>query len=313
MAPGLVHVAVGVLLNDRDEVLLSLRHPDSHQGGLWEFPGGKLEPGEPLLEGLRREFREELGIEVLSASPLRRVHHCYADKEVLLDTCLIHDYRGEPRGMEGQAVEWRALSGLQASDFPAANLPILASLRLAPQLFITPECEGEEALLALLSQQLRAGRRMILLRQKQLDAATYRRRYSAAAELCSAANCVLLYSHADGPPPGFVPPAYHSSATELMALSGRPLAAPGLFSAACHNAEELARARALGADLVLLSPVRPTPTHPEAAPLGWQGFATLAATAGLPVFALGGVAPGDLAQARRHGAWGVAGISAFLG
>lgn len=312
MAPGLVHVAVGVLLNGQDEVLLSLRHPDSHQGGLWEFPGGKLEPGESLFEGLRREFSEELDIEILSATPLRRIRHRYADKEVLLDTCLIHEVRGQPRGMEGQVVQWRALSSLKASDFPAANLPILGTLRLATQLFITPELDSEQALLAVLRQQLSAGRRMIQLRQKQLDTASYRRRYSAAAALCSAQGCVLFYSHAEGPPPDLPLSAYHSSAAELMTLGSRPLVAPGLFSAACHNLRELARARELGADMVLLSPVLPTPSHPGAQALGWTRFAELAGAAGVPVFALGGVGPGDLERARRHGAWGVAGISAFL-
>jgi 8-oxo-dGTP diphosphatase len=83
------------------------------------------------------------------------------------------------------------------------------------------------------------------------------------------------------------------------------------FGASCHDAADLERARALGADYAVLGPVRATPTHPGATPLGWEGFARLAVGAGLPVYAIGGVGPAEIPQAWRHGAQGVAGISAF--
>lgn len=124
-----VHVAVGVLLNDKREVLIALRPAQSHQGGLWEFPGGKVESGESVEHALNREFEEELGISVQSCSPLTQIRHEYTDKSVLLDVWRIESFSGIPKGREGQSIEWRALSQLEAADFPKANEPIIRALR----------------------------------------------------------------------------------------------------------------------------------------------------------------------------------------
>jgi 8-oxo-dGTP diphosphatase len=104
---------------------------------------------------------------------------------------------------------------------------------------------------------------------------------------------------------------FHATAERLRALRGRPVPADRWFGASCHDAADLARAAALGADYAVLGPVRPTPTHPGAAPLGWEGFARLAVGAGLPVYAIGGLGPRDLGMAWRHGGQGVAAISAY--
>ena len=92
----LVHVAVGVLFNACGEVLITRRPDHLHQGGLWEFPGGKVEPGEQVRTALERELKEELGVEVLDARPLIRIHHVYDDRQVLLDVWRIKDYAGQP-------------------------------------------------------------------------------------------------------------------------------------------------------------------------------------------------------------------------
>ncbi len=123
-----VHVAVGVVRNEDGEVLISLRHPDSHQGGLWEFPGGKVEAGESLQVALARELREELGIEAGALAPLLEVRHDYGDKQVLLDVWLVESFSGEARGLEGQAVRWVKPGKLHDYDFPAANYPILQAV-----------------------------------------------------------------------------------------------------------------------------------------------------------------------------------------
>jgi 8-oxo-dGTP diphosphatase len=106
---------------------------------------------------------------------------------------------------------------------------------------------------------------------------------------------------------------FHATAAVLSQLRARPVAAEKWFGASCHGAADLARARELGADYAVLGPVRTTATHPDAAPLGWERFAQLAIGAGLPVYAIGGLGPADLAAAWQHGAQGVAGISAFWG
>ena len=120
-----VHVAVGVLRNSAGEILISLRHPDSHQGNLWEFPGGKVEQGESVQAALLRELREELGIVIGASSPLVEIAHDYPDKSVLLDVWLIDSFSGEPHGAEGQALAWCAPDRLKEYAFPAANDPIV--------------------------------------------------------------------------------------------------------------------------------------------------------------------------------------------
>jgi len=120
-----LHVAVGVIGNQRGEILISRRHESSHQGGLWEFPGGKVEPGESVTEALSRELREELGIEVGGVRPLVQVSHDYADKPVLLDVWIVEGFEGEAQGREGQPLLWVAPSLLATYEFPAANQAIV--------------------------------------------------------------------------------------------------------------------------------------------------------------------------------------------
>jgi len=119
---------VGVVLNAEQQVLVAKRAPHLHQGGLWEFPGGKLEPGETVQQALRRELLEELAITVEAAEPLLRVEHDYADKQVVLDVWLVKGFSGTPLGCQGQAIQWSGVAELQASDFPAANAAIIERL-----------------------------------------------------------------------------------------------------------------------------------------------------------------------------------------
>ena len=124
----IIHVVVGVLLNDNHEVLIALRSAASHQGGFWEFPGGKVEEGESVECALNREFEEELGISVQACTELTQIKHEYADKSVMLDVWRIEKFSGIPQGREGQVIEWRALSKLRAVDFPKANERIIRIL-----------------------------------------------------------------------------------------------------------------------------------------------------------------------------------------
>ncbi|MFK8042219.1 8-oxo-dGTP diphosphatase MutT [Congregibacter sp.] len=124
----LVHVAVAVILGDHEQVLLTQRHANSHQGGLWEFPGGKLEPGESLSSALIRELREELGIEVSAHYALLQIEHDYGDKRVLLDVHCVTEFDGEPSPCEGQPMRWVDVTELGDYAFPQANEPILRAL-----------------------------------------------------------------------------------------------------------------------------------------------------------------------------------------
>lgn len=124
----LVTVAVGILIDDAGRVLVTRRAPDAHQGGLWEFPGGKVEADETLLEALTRELREELGVSVEAAEALMVLEHDYGDKQVRLDVHRVTRWSGEPRGLEGQPLAWQRPEKLRNWKFPAANRPILEGL-----------------------------------------------------------------------------------------------------------------------------------------------------------------------------------------
>lgn len=129
-----VHVAVGVIYNPQSEILIARRHDDAHQGGLWEFPGGKVETGETVCDALARELHEELGIVVHTAScaQLLEIRHDYTDKVVLLDVWKVLEFDGEALGKEGQPLKWVQPQALPEYDFPAANVAIVdAILKLA--------------------------------------------------------------------------------------------------------------------------------------------------------------------------------------
>jgi 8-oxo-dGTP diphosphatase len=124
----LVHVAVGVILDKHRNVLITRRAQDAHQGGLWEFPGGKVETGESLTAALTRELREELGIVIGRTSALLEVRHDYGDKTVLLDVHVVWEFSGEALGLEDQPLAWVAARELARYAFPAANMPIVTAI-----------------------------------------------------------------------------------------------------------------------------------------------------------------------------------------
>jgi 8-oxo-dGTP diphosphatase len=123
-----VHVAVGVVINAQGFILVSKRPDHVHLGGLWEFPGGKVEPDENVQQALTRELLEELAIAVISSEPLIAIEHDYSDKSVLLDVWWVDDFDGEPHGREGQLWQWIAVEALRGLEFPAANKPIIDAI-----------------------------------------------------------------------------------------------------------------------------------------------------------------------------------------
>jgi len=128
---GVLEVAVGVVLNEAGEVLIAQRAAHQHKGGLWEFPGGKIEAGEQAEAALCRELAEEVGlkIEACAASTLLDIRHDYPERSVLLRVFVVRAFRGEAHGREGQEVRWVQLDALDAYAFPEANAPIIGALR----------------------------------------------------------------------------------------------------------------------------------------------------------------------------------------
>jgi len=131
--PALRVVAGIILAPDADRILLARRPLDKHLGGLWEFPGGKLEPGEAPAAGLARELEEELAIRVRDCAPFLHVEHDYGDRPLVLDAWLVRAFTGVPVGNEGQEIAWVERLRLDAGIMPAANRPIAAALLATPR------------------------------------------------------------------------------------------------------------------------------------------------------------------------------------
>ncbi len=306
----LIPVAAAAILDAEGRVLITRRADHLHQGGLWEFPGGKLEPGEQAEEALARELKEELDILPTALQPLIRIRHRYEDREVRLDFYRVTDWIGTPRGLEGQPLRWATPRELPPEAFPAADRPVITALQLPDRYLITGQDPGDrEGFLRRLEAALRAGLSLVQLRAHALDDAGYRnllegvrplcRRYGARLLINRPAECLAWAGIADG---------LHLSTAQLMALDRRP-GGVGLIGASCHSPPELAHASSLGLDYALLSPVLATASHPGQPELGWARFAEWVDTANLPVYALGGMRIELLDRARQAWAQGIAAIS----
>ncbi len=124
-----IHVAVGVILNKDNQILLAKRPAHLHQGGKWEFPGGKVEANETTSEALIRELKEEVNLDINATEPLMTISHDYPDKQVLLDIHTVKSFSGEAKGLEGQLIEWAELTDIENYDFPEANKQIVDALK----------------------------------------------------------------------------------------------------------------------------------------------------------------------------------------
>jgi 8-oxo-dGTP diphosphatase len=306
-----IPVVAGVIRNAQGEVLIAKRHDHLHQGGLWEFPGGKREAGETPVQALQRELHEELGIEVIAASPLIRIPHDYHDKAVLLDVWNVDEYRGEPHGREGQPLSWVAPDRLAQYDFPAANRPIVTAVRLPPYYAISGVFADRDDLIARLAACLARGVRLVQLRAKHLETSQYRVLAHDALTLCRAQDAKLMLNAEPSLAEALGADGVHLTSARLMACTARPLAGDKWVAASVHSAIELAHAARVGVDFAVLGPVLPTASHPGVPALGWSAFEALADQAPLPVYAVGGLTTGHLTQARACGAQGIAAIRAF--
>ena len=312
----IVHVAVAVIVNESNEVCISLRHQDAHQGGLWEFPGGKIEADESVSQALSREIKEELGLVITDTRPLITIPYKYKDKSVCLHVQKVLSYRGEATGLEGQEVKWVAADRLASYDFPAANQPIINAIQLPEKYLITGKFENEYDYSNKLSTALDSGIKLVQLRLKQgeLTDKAAKTIIQQSSTLCRQAGAKLLFNipenimvSIDLTEVEFC--GFHADSRKLRTLDERPEGL--LFSASCHNVEELAKARKLQADFVVLSPVQKTASHPEMDAMGWQNFTSIVEKCEFPIYALGGVSDKDMDKAWRHGAQGIAAISAF--
>ena len=293
-----LEVAAAVIQRADGAFLLARRPAGKAYAGYWEFPGGKIEPGEAAERALARELREELGIEPEIAYPWLTREYVYPHAAVRLHFFRVTSWRGAPHPHEGQQIVWQRRGESLVAPMLPANAPVLAALALPHEYAVTDATRlGVAPMLKRIRQRLSEGLRLIQVRDRGLadrdafvqDVVDLARPYGA--------KVLVSGGHRLGD-------GAHYTAAQLGMLAKRPL--EGLAAASCHEAAELARAAALGLDFAVLGPLKPTPTHPGAAPMGWGRFAEMVRGATIPVFAIGGLSPSDLESAWRAGAHGLA-------
>ena len=306
-----IHVVAGILRDAHDRVLLAQRGAGKHLAGLWEFPGGKVERDEAPLAALRRELLEEIGVDVDAAEPLISVPWTYPEKRVDLDVYDVTAWRGDPIGREGQALQWTAIGSLHDAEMPAADRPVITALRLPRVMSVTPPPGDDlDAWATEVEAAIPGGARLVQLRAPGRATAALR---AVAVRLGAVAASHGVELLVNGAPDvaNELGLGLHLGARAARAETARPIDRQRWFGVSAHDELELAQARALDADYVVIGPVDATATHPGVAPMGWTRFSELARVAPLPCFAIGGLSPGDLPTARAHGGFGVAGIRGF--
>ena len=300
-------VAVAVLRDRVGRALLQRRPAGRACAGYWEFPGGKIDDGESTAAALARELREEIGVEPTAFAEWIARTHEYRHGAVDLRFARVREWRGAPSAREGQELGWFSPAAPPPRPFLAANEPIWKWLLLPDicaliDLDSRPGIPPAETFWGDIERGLRGGLRMILIRAKtaaaptpQIAAIAQRVRFFGALVVLNGDEKIARAIDADG---------WHASAARLRQSRRRPDFR--FVGASCHDEREIARARELGADYALFSPVRKTISHPQTPPLGWPRFAAVAREAQIPVYALGGMTRRDLETAQANGAHGVA-------
>ncbi|MGB8434319.1 MAG: Nudix family hydrolase [Burkholderiales bacterium] len=300
-----VEVAVAIITRLDGTVLLAQRPEGKVYSGYWEFPGGKVEAGEPVADALSRELHEELGIDVQRAYPWITRVYTYPHATVRLHFYRVVEWNGTPRCKEHQAITWQHTAALTVTPLLPANSPVLRALMLPAEYAISCVSDmGEARFLESLQRRLAGGLRLVQVREKALQRAALARlveRMVAAARpynarvLVNGDPDVARTAGADG---------VHLTEEQLTTLESRP--SFDLVGASCHGSEGLRRAEALEIDFAVLGPVKATPTHPGGTLLGWNGFGEIAANAAIPIFGIGGLTGADFDVAWSHGAHGLA-------
>ena len=317
----MIHVMAALITDAKGRILMARRLVGRDFAGYWEFPGGKVDPGETPEAALARELKEELGIDARIDEAVMVVPQ-HAPKALKLDVRWVRHWTGTPKGLDGQALAWVPRDKLTQYAVPPPDVPVIAHLLEPDQVWITPQLTvtgtvnseltgtGSVNWLGRLEAVLSSGVKRTQLRpwgnHVPADDALRASRalVTQGVELCRKYGAEVAIN-ADVDLARTLGCGLHlkSSQLHMRALPDLPL------SASCHNAEELQRAHALGCRYALLGPVAQTRSHPDASPLGWDKFFDIRGYApALPTYALGGMTPADIQIARYHGAQGIATI-----
>jgi 8-oxo-dGTP diphosphatase len=299
----ITEVAAAVIERPDGAFLLACRPEGKPYPGYWEFPGGKIEPGEEPRAALDRELKEELGIDVREATPWITRVYAYTHANVRLHFFRVTAWDGEPRPLEDQGIAWQRVEAPDVSPMLPANAPVLSALALPALMVVSNASEiGVDAWALRFSARVVAERMLVQIREKGFEPQRVQFLLSRALTRGTPFGAVVVVNSDCGTWPQA--DGVHLASRALMAAAERP--AGRIVGASCHDAAEVAQAVRLGMDYMVVGPVKDTPSHPGAAALGWTGFAALVRDCPIPAYAIGGLARADLAEARRHGAHGVA-------
>ena len=311
----IVHVAVAVIKNNEGQYFIAKRSQESHQGGLWEFPGGKVEKNETVFDALKRELFEEIGITLIKATPLIQINHDYDDKSVYLDVFNIDNFTEDAFGKEGQEIRWIDKSAFSFYEFPAANIPIINAIQLPDKYMITGKFSDENDLLYRIQNSINNGIQLIQFRAQNLEEELYFKYAKKIYSICIKDKVQLLLNTSVHNYKNYSANKYshglHLNSKELEYYSPDDFDRPLLVSTSTHNKDEILLSESKKVSFIVLSPVNATLSHPDAVPLGWEKFKELAQNAIMPVYALGGMKVELLENAKICGAQGIAAIGEF--
>lgn len=309
MIAPLIEVVAAAIYDARGNLLLARRAIDgSAESGLWEFPGGKVEPGESLEGALRREIAEELDVQLGQLLALPRARAIDRQRGIALNLLTGTLLGDQPKRRIHQELRW--VRPHECIQLPLGVLDRqLAKWAGAPTTYhITDPTEP------LREQPLSAGaapsRAWLLARWPGATDEVYASRLEELSDRCGVYP-LMQHDRFGDASDTIATVGTHLSAKRAAQFEGRPQSPQQWLCVSCHSAAELAHATQLDADFVVLGPIRETASHPGSPGMGWPTFIKLVDTLPMPVLALGGMQPADLPSAMEHRGSGVAGISSF--
>lgn len=306
MRESAVEVAVCIVRAPDGRVLMAERTARQISAGFWELPGGKIDAGESAQAAAVRELAEEVGIRSLQLKRWLTYEYPYRLRRVRLSFFIIERWDGIPHGKEGQRLAWVDPAAPSVAPLLPSVVRILAGLALPRVYAVCRSCDhgGASSMLERIGLAVRSGLRLLQLREPDMapdQRVALARRVNAVAA-AAGARVLLTGSALEVRRAGLA--GLHSTSSELQRLRARPQVS--LWICSCHDERDLARASALGADAVVLSPVLDTATHRDRPSLGWEEVERLSTQASVPVYVQGGLQLSSLERALRAGTIGIA-------
>ena len=299
----IVDVAVGILRND-NKVLLAQRPPPKPYHGWWEFPGGKVENNESPEQALKRELKEELGINIDGCSPWIIRHHSYEHASVRLHFFLVSQWSGDVIPQENQNINWTDLRDPEVTPILEANSVIFKALSLPPIYAITNFSELKDNFFSALKRKIENGLQLIQIREKSLEINDLIYFCKEVQRLTKNYEMSILLNSNIELAKDLGLDGVHLNSSQIY----QDLSIPKgwIIGASCHTLEDLKMVEDKKYSFALLSPVNKTQSHPELKPMGWEKFKEIINGFQIPIYALGGMTEHDINNAYVSGSIGIA-------